>query len=122
MSASIVNPQVTAFLLLISWNLVLCSPLGFDGLPPVPIYAIPPMPVPMMLGQHSYQYDPYAAMSVPAQYMMNAPFNMHAQQASNRRSNGREKPQSDNNDNKTDEQKALEGLPVSFVSTSGRAC
>lgn len=58
--------------------------------------------------------DPYAAMSTPAQYIMAPPFNQIARPS--RRSNGREKPGSSDNDSKTDEQKALEGLPVSFVS------
>lgn len=114
MSTLIANPYITAFLLLISWNVISCIPLTYDGLT-LPVYAIPPMPIPMMMSpHHNHQFDPYTAMSVPAQYMMAPPMSMAPAQP--RRSIGRGKPS--DNEPKTDEQKALDGLPVSFVSIS----
>lgn len=97
----------------------LCNPIGFDP-SMAPYYMMPqiPMAPPFMMAP---QFDPYTAMTAHNPYIYNSPF-MPMHSAESRRSITQVEKPIDRSANKagnsadTDEQKALDGLPVSFVS------
>lgn len=111
----IVANTVVLFLMTVSTS---CNPVPQSLMDPM--MAVPAMPYGGMLG---YQYDPYSAMQVPDPYMYGPQFAPMGYDSNRRSLSGMFRPgsrssskESRNNQSQTDEQKALEGLPVSFVS------
>lgn len=97
-----------------------CNPIGYDP-SMTPFFAMPHIPFtpPFMIAP---QFDPYAAMHSHSPYLYSSPF--APMQAESRRSAPlfAAKPierttRTKVNEPDNDEQKALEGLPVSFVSS-----
>lgn len=80
----------------------------------------PPMPLqaPLLMGQHSY--DPYASIQIP-QYLFNPqhhylpppPMDLDRRSNTNRKSSNQK---GGNQNEMSEEQKAMAGVPVSFVS------
>lgn len=100
-------------------SLVNCNPLMFN---PTPWASGPMFAMPMMMGP---QFDPYSSMAIP-QFMMapNSPYGSSPFETDRRsnpvsqRSNANgNKGKHSNSNSQNDDQKALDDLPVSFVST-----
>lgn len=103
---------------------VLCNPINFGTTSPplVPIAPLP-IPAPMLIGP---QYeDPYSSLSQPTQFFLAPPFGPMAFDT-NRRSlppglfkqSNKSSGKSSNSDPiESEERKALEDLPLSFVSS-----
>lgn len=97
---------------------ILCSPIPYEPTL-APLMGVPPMPIPapMMMGP---QFDLFASMQAPTQYILAPPFGQIPMDSNRRSIAGIFKP-TDKSSNKpsnepSEDQKAMGDLPVSFVS------
>lgn len=102
-------------------ELIFCNPINYGTTSP-PLLPIAPLPLPAPMLVDSHYQDPYAPMQQPAQFFLAPHFGPLAFETDRRSFPGifrhlekkSIKPSSDPVE--SDEQKALEGVPLSFVS------
>lgn len=122
-SHTFIHLLFTIFLIWIhTQEYVLCNPINFGTTSPplVPIAPLP-IPAPMLIGP---QYeDPYSSLSQPTQFFLASPFGPMAFNTDRRSLPPRLFKQSNKSSGKalndpieSEERKALEDLPLSFVS------